>query len=301
MMQFKSVELSDKKEIDTCLAHTTFRTCDYCFTNMYAWKARFKSSFAVVQQTLFLRYADPVSTYCYGMPIGKMPLDKALKLIIDDAKENGNRLVIKGVAPEMWNAIEKAMPDIFVWEHDRDNDEYIYSSEKLIRLKGKKLQNKRNHINRFKADNPNWYYFPLSTREELDGCVDLLDEWENLNVEKAEKSLRYDYVATRKMLDNFHTLELKGGAICVNGRMIAFTLGEKLTDDTFVVHVEKAFSDINGAYAIINQQFAEHEAQDYTYINREEDMGLENLRKAKLSYQPEILLQEKTLWLKSEK
>ena len=119
----------------------------------------------------------------------------------------------------------------------------------------------------------------------------MMDEWENEKEDK-NRSLGYDYIATKLMLEHFDELQLRGGAIKVNGKIIAFTIGERLTNDTFVVHVEKAFADINGSYTIINREFIKHEASEFKYINREEDMGLDSLRQAKLSYQPEILLEE---------
>ncbi len=298
MIEFKPIALSDKTTIDICLQNNSYRACDFCFTNLYAWQAKFHTTFAVIHDTLFIRYNDCDAQLCYMMPIGKMALKEALQLIINDAKENNIPLVIKAITEEMWTCIQKEMFDTFTFVHDRDNDEYIYLTEKLISLTGKKLQAKRNHINRFKADNPDWHYFPLTTTKELNECSVMLDEWEDLNISKAEKSLRYDYLATKIMLNNFHYLQLKGGAVRVEGKIIAFTIGEELTKDTFVVHVEKAISGINGAYTIINQQFAEKELSNYTYINREEDMGLDYLRQAKMSYYPDILLKERIATLK---
>lgn len=300
MINFNLVELSDKKTIDIYFENNDiYRNCDFCFTNLFAWKCKFNTKFSIINHTLFIRYEPSPNIHAYMIPIGKMPLEKSLNLIIEDAKVRNTPFMIKGITNEMWKNIEELMPGLFKLEHDRDNDEYIYLTEKLLRLKGKKLQSKRNHINRFKSENPSWEYLRLTTKTELDECVEMLNEWENLNTEKAQESLRYDYLATREMLDNFHELNLSGGMIRVNGKIIAFTLGEQLTEDTFVVHVEKAFSDINGAYAIINQQYVEHEASGYLYINREEDMGFEYLRKAKMSYCPDLLLQENTVTFKN--
>jgi len=298
MINFKSVLLSDKKTIVAYLLGNNYRACDFCFTNIFSWQARFETTFSIEQNTLFIRYKDIAGELCYTMPIGKLPLEKSLSLILKDAEENNIPFVMKGITLEMWNEIQKVMPDFFQVTHDKNNDEYIYLSEKLIHLNGKKLQSKRNHINRFKKDYPDWNYFTLSSKDELDECSDMLDTWEKLNPNKIETSLWHDYIATKAMLENFHYLELRGGAIRVNGKIVAFTIGEQLVKDTFVIHVEKAYSGMNGAYTIINQQFAENEASTFQYINREEDMGLEHLRQAKQSYYPEILLQEHILTLK---
>lgn len=293
MIKFKQIELSDKPKIDACLEGNIFRACDFCFANMFSWNAKFKTQYDVYHKTLFLRFVESDGHVYYMMPIGPMPVKEAIELMKADAKACNIPFRMKGISLRMWEIIQREMRGEFKYIHDRNNDEYIYLSEKLITLSGKKLQSKRNHINRFKADNPDWEYFPLTDREELMECMRMLDEWENLK--ENEKSLRYDYIATKLMLKNFDYLGLKGGAIRVNGKIIAFTIGEKLTEDSFVVHVEKAFGEINGAYTIINQQFIQHEASEFKYINREEDMGLDPLRKAKLSYQPDILLEEAIL------
>jgi hypothetical protein len=292
MINFKQITLSDKKEIDACFSGNIYRACDFSFANLFAWNAKFKTMYAIEHRTIFLRFQDSDGQLYYMMPIGKMPLKDAFELIMRDAEDNRIPFQMKGITLRMWENIQKEMPDKFRYLPDRNNDEYIYLSEKLIKLSGKKLQSKRNHINRFKADNPDWEYFPLTSKNELEECVRMLDEWEEKSTSAINITQRYDYIATRLMLEHFEYLQLRGGAVHVNGRIVAFTIGEPLTEDSFVVHVEKAFGDMNGAYTIINQQFIEHEASEFIYINREEDMGLDNLRKAKMSYYPDILLEE---------
>jgi len=292
MINFKQITLSDKKQIDECFIGNTYRACDFCFANLYAWNARFKTVFAIEHKTIFLRFQDLDGQYYYMMPIGKMPLRDAFDRIMDDARQSRIPFQMKGISKKMWEKIQHEMPESFQYIPDRNNDEYIYLSERLIKLSGKKLQSKRNHINRFKADNPDWTYFPLTSQAELNECAAMLDEWEEVNISKTDFSQRFDYIATKIMLRDFFPLQLRGGAVRVNGRIIAFTIGEPLTEDTFVVHVEKAFGGINGAYTIINQQFIEHEASEFTYVNREEDMGMANLRRAKQSYYPDMLLEE---------
>jgi len=295
MINFKQITLADKKDFDTCFEGNTYRACDFCFTNLYTWNVKFKTVFAIIHRTIFLRFQDSDGQFYYMMPIGKLPVKDAFELIMQDAIDNKIPFQMKGISTRMWENIQKEMPGMFRYLPDRNNDEYIYLSEKLITLSGKKLQSKRNHINRFKADNPDWEYFPLTSKAELEECIIMLDEWEEVNVSKIDFSQRFDYMATKIMLENFDYLQLKGGAVRVNGKIVAFSIGEPLTADSFVVHVEKAFGEMNGAYTIINQQFVEHEASEFTYVNREEDMGFENLRKAKMSYYPDILLEEGVL------
>ena len=294
MIDFNKITLTDKRIIDSCFAGNRCRTCDFSFANLYSWVPKFKTRFSVIDHTLFLQFQGDNSDYYYMMPVGKMPLDKSLPMLIDDARQNNREFVMKGVTTKMWELIQQAMPDTFKYEFDRNNAEYLYLSERLINLSGKKLQKKRNHINRFKLDNPDWNYYPLTSPDEIGECLAMLDLWDAPNQESTD----FDHMATKSMLENFYPMELKGGALKVNGKLVAFTIGAPLTDDTFAVHVEKAFGDINGAYTLINQQFAEHEASKFTYINREEDMGIEGLRKAKMSYYPDILLEEGIVTIK---
>ncbi len=299
MIDFKTITLSDKATFDVCLQENRYRTCDFCFANLYAWRERFRTEYTIIKETLFLRLKELDGQIYYMMPIGRMGLKEAFDLIRSDAEERRIPFQMKGISQWMFNDIDAAMPGEYEYIHDRGNDEYVYLSEKLITLSGKKLQSKRNHINRFQKDNPDWHYFPLTSQTDYQECLYMLDEWESTDKANADKSIRYDYIATKEMLDNFEYLGLRGGAIRVNGKIVAFTVGEPLNEDYFVVHVEKAFGEINGAYTIINQQFIANEASEFKYINREEDMGLENLRKAKESYYPEFLLHEGILKIKN--
>lgn len=292
MLNFKTIELSDKKAIDACLVGNTYQSCDFCFANLYAWNCKFQTLFDIVGETLFIQFKDADEKIYYMMPIGKMPLEKAIETIVLDAETRKIAFQMKGVSSVMWAEIQRVMPGKFQFVHDRNNDEYIYLSEKLAKLSGKKLQSKRNHINRFKAENPDWSFSPITDLSEVQECIQMLEQWEENNADRGDKTLQYDEIATKRMLENYEALQLCGGYIRANGKIVAFSIGESVNEDTFVVHIEKAYSEVNGAYAIINQQVAEHCGSMFTYINREEDMGIENLRKAKLSYQPDILLEE---------
>ncbi|MDR1859297.1 MAG: phosphatidylglycerol lysyltransferase domain-containing protein [Bacteroidales bacterium] len=298
MMDFKTVEITDKQVIDKYITGNMYRGCDFCFANMFAWQPLYRTCFAEYGETLFIRNRDSSGAFFYLMPLGKMPLHDALNLLTDDARHQNIPFTMKNITQPMCAEIEQAMPDKFDFRRHRENDEYIYLSENLISLAGGKLHGKRNHVNRFKFLYPDWEYHPLTTEAQLLSCARMTDEWEHQNDEITD-SLRYDYIAITLMLRNFHALNLHGGYITAEGKTVAFSIGEPLTDDTFVVHAEKALNSFDGAYSIINQQFAEHEAARFRYINREEDMGLENLRKAKLSYHPEFMLEEYTVTEKS--
>jgi len=292
MLIFKSIELKERDIINSYLAKHNYRASDLCFTNLYCWGKKFDTQFAVTDDWLFIRFKDNNKRNSYLKPIGTGDIKEGIEIIQADHTQFDTVFQIRGLTREMIDELEAAMPDRFEYKLNRSVSDYIYSTEKLTHLKGKKLQSKRNHINRFKREN-DWKYKSLTGNPALvRECKSMLDKWMDINIEEKEPSLLYDDFATTLMLDNFEYLGLRGGLICVNNEIAAFTIGEPLTADTIVVHVEKAFTSIHGAYTIINQQFAENEVSGFTYINREEDMGIDNLRQAKLSYQPDILLEK---------
>jgi hypothetical protein len=204
----------------------------------------------------------------------------------------------KGVTPsvhcatlEMYEIISGWYGKNFSYTLDPGDFDYIYTVEKLTGLHGKKLHGKRNHINSFLRNYPDYEYYTI-TDEHIDACLAVARYWvekhDVLQPDLAEEHA-YEYNIIRKALANRKKLQMTGGIIYVNHIPSAFTLGEPLTADTFGVHFEKADDSIDGIYPMINQSFVTHELQAYTYVNREEDLGLPGLRKSKMSYVPDIL------------
>ena len=198
---------------------------------------------------------------------------------------------LEQIDPTMWEKLERWYPGRFRIEWMRDNADYIYERERLVSLAGKKLHGKRNHIKRFQDQNPGWSYESLRD-DNIEACIDMAREWcrRNCCIEDDEKEEEFHLVI--KALKNYKALHMKGGLLRNETGVIAFTLGSPISPDTFDVCFEKAFSEIQGAYPMINRQFAVHELQEYRYVNREEDLGVPGLRKAKLSYYPDILLEK---------
>lgn len=292
MLTFRSLELKDKDIINSYLRQQNYRASDLCFANLYCWGRKFDTQFATTPDWLFIRFKDNNGRNSYLKPVGTGDLKEAIALIQEDHLSFNSPFQMRGLTKEMITGIEAVMPGRFDYKLNRSVSDYIYTTEKLIGLKGKKLQSKRNHINRFKREN-NWKYHTLTGNPSMvKECKNMLEQWMEVHKEERDPSLVYDDYATTLMLDNFEYLDLIGGLICVDNEIAAFTVAEQLTQDTIVVHVEKAFTDIHGAYTIINQQFVENEASQFLYVNREEDMGMENLRRAKLSYHPDILLEK---------
>lgn len=225
------------------------------------------------------------------MPVGTGNPKDVLQKLINDATEENQPFCILGVCTGMRNELEDTMPEQFQFTADRDYADYIYLRSDLATLKGKKFQAKRNHINRFRNSYPNYEYTPI-TPDRIKECMELEAEWCKVNNCDQQEGTGNERRALIYALHNFEALGLTGGILHVDGKIVAFTFGMPINKDTFGVHVEKADTSIDGAYAMINYEFSSRIPEQYTYINREEDLGIEGLRKAKLSYQPTIILEK---------
>jgi len=202
-------------------------------------------------------------------------------------------LFFTGVEKNFADFLTEAYSGQFEMESDRDNFDYVYLADKLISLAGRKLHSKKNHLNAFRKLYPEAKYMQI-TPEILPACKAELEKWYASHIEAMPDSqfIPWERDAILELFADWDYFQLKGGAICLDGRIIAFSFGEQLNRDSVVVHVEKADPNIRGAYPAINQGFVEHEWNGMTYINREEDMGQEGLRKAKESYKPEKMIEK---------
>lgn len=289
-IQFKRTELEDRELMHTYFQNYPSRSCERTFANALLWSRHYPVKFAIVENTLVFQSTSHGEAYTY--PAGA-PEDvkKALEYLKQYTEERGLSFVLYHITAEQFEQLEEWYPGRFEIEFDRDIADYIYESEKLISLSGKKLHAKRNHINKFKATHENWSYESM-TEKNLEECFQMALKWRNENDCDEDHDKNAEMCVTLNSLRLFKELELTGGILRIDGEIVAFTIGEPIHEDTFVVHIEKAFADIQGAYPMINQQFVEHECANYKYINREEDTGAEGLRKAKLSYRPAFLVEK---------
>ncbi|MDR0733096.1 MAG: phosphatidylglycerol lysyltransferase domain-containing protein [Dysgonamonadaceae bacterium] len=298
MLDFKPVTIEDKEVIQHFFNKADFRNCDFSFSNIFCWQNSYNTSFVVEDGILFFLFkAD--GRWGYLFPLGDGDLKHAVERLNRDAGLRKIPLRIFAVTQKMYDLIEAQMPGEFVYKKDRSWSEYIYSSKDLIALTGKKYQPKRNHINKFMRSYA-WEYLPI-TREIIPDCLNLYRRWcaENGGCNN-QQSLVEEHIATHRAFEHFEQLGLIGGALRINGEILAYSYGQPLTKDTFGIHAEKSLYEIDGGFVMMNRQFAERNCADYPYINREEDLGLESLRKAKLSYHPAILLEKGYLYRKNE-
>jgi hypothetical protein len=293
---FSPLILEDKSWIDRALDNGNRRSLEYNFTANYIWRKVYKLSAARFEDKLIVM-SDPENP-SFIFPSGEGPVGSIVRALADYVRERGKPLVFNTLLNEEREKLETAFPGKFKITPNRKDFDYVYETEKMISLGGKKLSAKRNHINRFMAMNPDWYYESI-TGENIADAHKMNLEWCLSAGCREDENLYNESCAVEQAFEHFFDLGLKGGLLRSQGRPIAFTMGEPLSKNTYIVHVEKAFHEIQGSYQVINQQFAMANCRDYLYINREDDAGDEGLRKAKLSYYPVTLVEKSSAELLS--
>ena len=287
MDKFKTVGINDKKWIDDILKKTKNPSLEYNFTTLFIWQEIYNTKVREYNDCLLVRFGKEKNVFLF--PAGSQNIKSAVDFILNENKDK--YVCIGGIVEEQKEFLEKNYPGEFEYTQDRNMSDYIYTTESLTTLKGKKLSSKRNHINRFVENYPEWRYEEIS-ENNINEVINMHDEWCRMMEESDKRGLDDEGVAVRKALKYYKELELRGGAIRADGNIIAFEFGDELNDEIFLVHIEKAFAHIQGAYPMINKQFVIHNCQNYKYVDREEDAGDEGLRKAKLSYNPCIILKK---------
>ena len=297
MIDFKPIRLSDKGWIDPLLAQSDWRGCEYNFTNLFCWKDAYCHEAARLGDSLLVRLCGALGcSFLY--PAGGGDRKDAILALKEEAGRRGEPLRLVCLTQGQVEELEGLFPGRFTFTADRDGYDYLYDIDRLADLGGKKLHAKRNHIHRFEENNPSWVYEEI-TPATLAECLEMDREWYRRSMVREgkaeEEDLGNEGVALRLALAHYDELGLEGGLIRVYGEVVAFTIGDMLSSDTYDVHFEKAYGELQGAYAAINQQFArwvrEHHPQ-VRYLNREDDMGVEGLRKAKESYYPDRMVEK---------
>lgn len=286
MINFKTIELNDKKWMEPLIATADMSGCHQNFTNIFAWSEIYNYRVAQVNDCLVVKGSIDDQQY-YFYPAGWGDIKSVIEAMKQDADDCGHEFMLFGVSPENMTTMKRLFPDNFEYKAMRDSFDYVYLLDKLVTLSGNKLHSKRNHINRFKQNNI--WSFEQITSENLAECWEMNVIWCKANDYYNDDQLANENCAVRRCFDYYTELGLEGGLLRSEGRVIAYTMGEKLNSDTYVTHIEKAFAEIQGAYQMINREFAAFIQKNHPqmiYVNREEDMGYEGLRKAKLSYHP---------------
>lgn len=288
-IEFKRPVMEDKSFITGYLKQKKSRSCEATFGNLLLWARFYQMKIAVVEGMLVAGVFGKEVSFHY--PFGSGDVKKCISTLMKWCGEKNLEFRMHGVTPEEFEELEKIYPGMFTISYDRDIADYVYESEKLISLSGKKYHSKKNHINKFKKTYPNWHYEPMNGKNAEEAFQVLL-QWRCLNGCNDDEEKNAESCVAANYLRLFDELDVCGGILKVDGQAVGFTVGEQVCDDTMVVHIEKALTEYEGAYTILNQQFVEHECRDLLYVNREEDTGDEGLRKAKLSYRPVFMVEK---------
>lgn len=291
MIDFREVRLEDKPLVDSLICASGCHGADYSFANLFIWRHAYKPQINFINNRIIIYL--PEAGGLYAFPKGDGPLKETIELMREDARTRGHKFEMRGLTPMILDELKEIYGDSFsIWE-DRDNADYIYTTEKLCELRGRRLSSKRNHIRHFER-NGDWH-FERITRENLNAAREFVSTFYDA---KDDPDLKDESVAIDEMFDNFDALGFYAGMLHQNGRPVAFSAGTRLDDITFDTHFEKALPDVEAAYTMVNREFARMIRDllpDIQYFNREEDMGIEGLRRAKESYHPDILLMKYTV------
>ena len=288
MLQFHPISLADRAPVSRYLTEKNYPGAQYSFGNLFIWRNSYRAELCEEDGFLYVKSGEP-GQYRFMCPIGSGDLRRAVNRLREWCRAAGCPLHLAWVPAEDRARLETLFPGEISVFSDRDAFDYLYERERLVTLAGRKLQPKRNYLNRIRRKN--WSYEPV-TRENLAECLEMQRQWCRAHNHCAEDSVHAESCAVRQAFCHFWELGFVGGCIRLDGRIVAYTIGEPLNSDTFIVHIEKAFSEVEGAYPLMNQQFAANAMEGYTYVNREDDAGSEGLRRAKLSYDPFRLLED---------
>lgn len=295
MLEFRNISIADRDRINTALKKSDFMGCEYSFANNLAW-CRLTDSKICFHKDFYIICAFGIED---GIPVFTLPSGDGdyIKLFGEMKKYSENMgfpLKISGVTKKSLKMISSLFPDSFTVQYDRDGSDYIYKQTDLAELSGKKYHQKRNHLAKFnKLD----HEFSLIREKDFTECICFITDDYNKKSDTEYSAIAEQY-AVNTYFNYFSELGLTGGIIRTGDKISAVTIGEPLNSNTFCVHIEKADRHYDGIYTGINNCFVRCCMNGFEYVNREEDLGIEGLRKSKLSYHPAFLLDKYILTFK---
>ena len=297
-MRFEPVKIEDKAEFDALLSQRRYENSWLTFGNLFTWRHAFGTEWARLPEGILIRFGQedevlflpPLVTAAssFAAVVGRLAAAMSAA---------GKKFRLLGLSEAMAAEVEGAFPGKFAAEIKRDRFDYLYNAEDLRSLAGRRYHAKRNYVNRFRLENADWQYEPLSATLARE-CLQVAETWYGGRDYASDSDLAHEYDAIIESFRHFDELGYLGGAIRVDGKVQAFTIGELMNADTVVVHIEKADPGITGLYPMINQEFCRRLGAAIAYVNREEDMGDAGLRKAKESYYPVQLVEKYELMLR---
>ncbi len=299
--EIKPVTLDDKELFDRYFEQNNSINSEYTFTNMFMWQKSYNIRYALIEDMLCIFSRHGSSAETVNFPLGDGDVKPVIKALFEYFEDLNQKPLIRLYGQADIDKLNNAFPDTFVLTMDRNSFDYVYKIEDLIELKGSAYHAKKNHINRFIANYPSYEYINI-TPDNINLCYDMFERWCEAKADTVP-GIDEQRLAVGKLFDNFTQLNVQGGGILVDGRMVAFSIGEPLNrqESVVVIHLEHADTNFQGSFPLINQQFLINQWSGFEYVNREEDMGLPGLRRAKKSYKPCLMVKKYIASLKNPK
>ena len=297
----KQFDISLKDEIESQVLKLNYKDHNLSFTNMYMWRGMYKLS-VYSSEKFIIVFCDLNGEFFSLNPICVLEdVDQAIEYLIKYFKDHNLPFIIHNCVMKVKDVIEAIYGDFFVYELARDSFDYLYSAEKLMTYSGKKLQKKRNHINNFKKLYGDRYELKLIEGNEqvIADCIQFTKQWDDSKTER-DMYIDQEVSGAIDVLNNISRLSCQGLAVYLDNTIQGYSIGTQLNDTTAVLNIEKANGNIIGLYPFLRQQMVTTFFSDLKHINTEDDVGEENLRKSKLSYQPEYLVNKYTVRRKDE-
>lgn len=293
---FKDIKLEDRIVISEIVRNSNIMSNQYSFPNLFCLSHKYNTKVFIEDKMLYVKQGarDTGDYEGYLMPIGNGNIEEAVNKLISNVNSHGKKLLLFGVPGKMKEDLENIFKTKFKYTNNRDWADYIYLSEKMISLSGRKLANKRSDAKKFYNEYGDRLYIEKISKKNIEGIRDFQQKWlrENIGHNEEKRQLEMENLAIQKGLDNFCDLGLEGIVMMIDEKIVAYSYGYPMTDNIVDVIIEKADYKYNNIYRVINIEYIKNCCKNHMYVNREEDIGLEGLRMVKMAYQPEILLEK---------
>lgn len=298
-MIFKDINIDSKQELEPYFDLVDYEACEYCFSTLYMWQHVYKTGYFIGDDFAVIVGEYEGDSFSILPLATREDLPKVIDFVVDYFKNENKKIYLRGVTKEVVEILKKDYPNKFEYIEERDLFDYVYDAESLRTLAGRKNQKKRNHINYFIKEYEGRYEYKLLDKENFNECLELIQMWTSNKEDNDEfdEGMDDELAGIKKLFKSYDILKdrVKIAGIFVDGKLEAFTIGELLNKNMALVHIEKANPNIRGLYPFINQQFLVNEFEDVEFVNREEDLGIPGLRKAKLSYHPSRFVEKYTV------
>ena len=298
-MIFKDISMESRELLNPYFDLVDYEACEYCFNTLYMWQHLYKTGYYIGDGFAVIVAEYEGNTFSILPLAKKEDMPRVIEFVVDYFEKEQKKIYFRGITKEVVEFLKENYPEKFDYTEERDLFDYVYDGESMRELKGRKNVKKRNHINYFIKEYEGRYEYRLLDEKDFDACLALVQEWTSNKEEngQVDEEMEEELIGIKKLFKNYSVLKdkLKIAGIFIDGKLEAFTMGEYINPDMALIHIEKANPSIRGLYPFINQQFLVHEFSDVEFVNREEDLGIEGLRKAKLSYHPVRFVEKYTV------